>query len=108
MDSGAYELLKRDLSAIYEGHSTEGISIPNLMSDAEISALIDDLIQQIFKDQSIANAPKDLQQEFIDRLTEAVIKGYGGDVADFNMDTPDRRMIENLKQDVIRFSSAKD
>jgi len=42
-----------------------------------------------------------------DKLWSGVVKGFGGDLASFDFDTPDYNMLKALKENVWQFSSAK-
>lgn len=78
------------------------------MSNDEIEKLISKLILSIFNNKTVAGAPEDLFNYFVDQLWEGVIKGYGSDITGVDFDTPDYDMLNALQNDVIRFSSAKD
>lgn len=80
---------------------------PDLLSNDELEQLIEKLLKTIFKDRSIATAPQKLKNYFIAQLTEALGEGYGAALDDFDFDTPDYKMVEALKQDIIKFSAAK-
>ena len=82
--------------------------MPDLLSDDELNDLIEKLLRNIFKNQSISKAPLALQEYFIEQLTDAVIEGYGATLDDFDTDTPDADMIEALQADVVKFAAAKD
>jgi hypothetical protein len=51
--------------------------------------------------------PKKLYSEIANHLTEGVYKGYGGGLSAFDFDTPDYRMVANLRENVYIFSGAK-
>jgi SPP1 gp7 family putative phage head morphogenesis protein len=110
-----YEQLKLRLSDLYaidccsdQKPPSGGLGVPDLISEDELDKLITSLLKSIFNNRSIANAPEALYQMFVDQLWEAVVKGYGTDIADVDFDTPDYRMLEALQEDVIKFSAAKD
>lgn len=86
----------------------EGPGVRDLLSDDEIEKLITSLLKSIFKNQSISSLPDALKKMFVDQLWKSIVSGYGTDIGDVDFDTPDFEMLEALKNDVIRFSSAKD
>src|SRR6267154_3803195 len=51
--------------------------------------------------------PKKLYNEIASHLTDGVYKGYGGNLSAFDFDTPDYRMVANLRENVYIFSGAK-
>lgn len=70
--------------------------------------MISDLIRSIFKNRSIATAPDDLLNYFVDQLWSAAVQGYGANITEVDFDSPDYELLDALQDDVIRFSSAKD
>lgn len=72
-----------------------------------MNELIEKLLRNIYKNQSISRAPKALMDYFIEQLTDAIIEGYGASLDDFEPDSPDHVMIEALQADVVKFADAK-
>src|ERR1700752_1194118 len=68
----------------------------------------DDLIQSIYDGETdINNLPKGLYKATADKLKEALYKGFGNQLSDFEFGTPNYKFLKELRDNVYIFSGAK-
>ena len=100
--------LTKQLDELYAGCGHEHIShpLPNLVDDlpAAIEAMLLEIYALQGTDGTINQA---VTKHFADRLWKGVTDAFGGDLDDFDYDTPDFNMLKSLKENVYHFSSAK-
>lgn len=75
----------------------------------EFSKAVNDMTRQVYKETGlpVGSINKELVQKFATKFFEAVVSGYGSDLAAFDYDTPDHNMLLSLRKNVYQFSAAK-
>lgn len=79
------------------------MELPNY-DDKKVNALIDSIYDGT---TGPYNLPQQLYLQTAEKLTEAVYKGYGKPMSDFEMGSPDYELINQLRGNVYMFGAAK-
>ena len=100
--------LEQELSSLYEGCCTHESRLTTRDLSDDLS-WIEELIKAIYEEKGM---PEDWDgastKYFLEKLWSGITKGYGADLTEVDVDSEDFKMLESLRRDVVRFSSAKD
>jgi hypothetical protein len=78
------------------------------MASDELKAIIEKLVRKIWAQKGMpAEIDKALTEFFASEFWKAVEKGYGMNLEDVDLNTPDYEMLRKLEQSVYQFASAK-
>ena len=84
------------------------IELPSL-NEGQIDDIIAEITNHIYKTKGTASLENtQLTRMYASKYWNAVKKGYGNDLTDFDYTTPDWNMMASLNRDVYHFSAAKD
>jgi len=115
-DGGAKKLVnsqtKRIISTsdqvkeIYSGFCCD--DIVNEVEDPFTESEAEDLLRKIYQGVvNLKNLPNDILNKTLRVLLKGVVTGFGGGISDFDLGSPDQKMIKALEENIAVFSEAK-
>ena len=91
---------------IYSGFCCHDIvnEVDNPFTEEEAEELIRKIYAGLI---TLKDLPKDILKKTLETLLSGVVTGFGGGVSDFELGSPDQKMVKALEENITVFSEAK-